>query len=481
MPIGKKTTGDNTLYALIAFVLLFVIATTAAIIFYLRFEDQRALADMAQKRLDEVANQSEIQRIGTLVGSAQSGKSRLRAMLDYLDQSISLIVPGLPTESSAEVKVQEASAKVRGVVVGLSKQFPDFNNLDPNASLLQVSDKLTAALKIASNAEKAAKEQLDTLQKRFDDAMKASVDKEKVLLEEKEKFQKQYETARAGYDELKGLLEKKTEAQVKDLYSKLEQERSDREELNKQLLRTQAELKLADERIKEILRESVYPLKPPPDAEVKAFEPDGKVIVIDNQNKIVHINLGQNDHIYRGLTFSVYDKGQPIPKTGKGKAEIEIFSIDDTISQARIIRSEPKNPIVVDDIIANVIWDAKKVNTFVIVGDFDLNGNGTADADAVEKLIALVEKWGGKVSDTMTVNTDFVVLGSTPEIPPKPTLEETSIYPDAMEKYEKALERQAKYTRIQSQAQALSIPILNLERFLYFVGYKTMSGRPGVF
>jgi len=27
----------------------------------------------------------------------------------------------------------------------------------------------------------------------------------------------------------------------------------------------------------------------------------------------------------------------------------------------------------------------------------------------------------------------------------------------------------------------LSIPIMNAERFLYFIGYKTMSGNPGAF
>lgn len=402
-------------------------------------------------------------------------------MIDYLNKTVSLIEPGVPTDSSAEAKVNEVSAKVRDTVASLAKASPDLNGFDPNASLLQVTEKLGASLKNASAAESEAKEQLATLQTRFDDALNASLEKEKALLEEKEKFQQQYETARQGYDELKGLLEKKTEDQVKDLYGKLEQERGNREEINKQLLRTQAELRMADDRIQQILKESVWPLKPPPDVEVKAFEPDGKVILIDNQTKIVHIDLGKNDHVYRGLTFSVYDKDQPIPKSGKGKAEIEVYNIEDGISQARIIRSDPKNPIVAGDIIANIIWSPKGVNTFAIAGDFDLNGDGKIDPDAVEKLTALVEKWGGKVSDKVTVNTDFVILGTQSEVPPKPTLEETSTYPNAMEKYEKAVERQAEYRQIQSQAQSLSVPILNLERFLYFIGYKTMAGKPGGF
>jgi hypothetical protein len=481
MPIGKKSTGDSTLYALIAFVALFIIAATAAVIYYLKFEEQRGLADTAQKRMDGYASPAEVQKIGALVGAEQSGKSRLKATLDYLDQAIGLITPGAAGDTSAEVKVNEATTKVKEMVAAVAKQNPELNDVDPNAALLQVTEKLTAALQNTRTAETATREQLAELQNRFDDAMKASMEKEQALLAEKEKFQQQFEKVRAGYDELKGLLEKKTDEQVKDLYGKLDQERTGREETNKQLLKSQAELQTAQSRIQKILKESVWPIQPPPDTEVKAFEPDGKVILVDNQAKTVQINLGSNDRIYRGLTFAVYERGQPIPRDGKGKAEIEIYNVGDSFSAARIIRSDKKNPVVVDDIIANLIWDPKKANTFVVAGDFDLTGDGVPDDDAIAKIRRLVEKWGGKVADSVTVNTDYVILGTPPEVPQKPTMQETERYPNAMEKYERLLERQAGYKQIQSQAQALSIPILNADRFLYFIGYKTQAGNPGAF
>ena len=481
MPIGKKSAGDSTLYALIAFVALFIIAATAGVIYYLKFEEQRGLADTAQKRLGEFASPAEVQKIGALVGAEQSGKSRLKVTLDYLDQAVSLIVPGVPGETSAEVKVSEATTKVKEMVAAVAKQNPELNDVDSNSALLQVTEKLTAALQDTKTAETAARGQLAELQNRFDDAMKASMEKEQALLAEKEKFQQQFETVRTGYEELKGLLEKKTDEQVKDLYGKLDQERTGREETNKQLLKSQAELQTAQDRIQRILKESVWPIQPPPDTEVKAFEPDGKVILVDDQAKTVQINLGSNDRIYRGLTFAVYERGQPIPRDGKGKAEIEVYNVGDSFSGARIIRSDKKNPVVVDDIIANLIWSPTKVNTFVVAGDFDLNGDGVPDDEAVAKIRRLVEKWGGKVADSVTVNTDYVILGTPPEVPTKPTMQETEKYPNAMEKYERTLQQVAQYKDIQSQAQALSIPILNADRFLYFIGYKTQAGNPGAF
>lgn len=482
MAIGKKSSGDSTLYALIAFVALFIVAATVAVVFYLKFEEQRGIADTAQRRLDEIVSPSELQRIGSLVGTDEGPKkTRLKSVLDYLDTAVSLIVPGVPPDTSAEVKVQQAEAKVKETVAEIIKQNPELSDVDPNSSMLQMTDQLRTVLANTKTSEATAKEDLKTLQDRFDDAMKASLEKEQALLEEKEKFQQQYEKARAGYDELKDLLEKKTDEQVQDLYAKLDEERTGHEETDSQLLRTQAELRTAEERIQRTLKEDVWPIKPPPDVEAKAFEPDGKVLLVDSQSKIVHINLGSNDHVYRGLTFSIYDKNQPIPRDGKGKGEIEVYKAGEDISEARIVRSEKRNPIVVDDIVANLIWDAGQVNTFVIAGDFDLNDDRVNDADGVDKLKGLVKKWGGKVDDNVNVNTDFVVLGTQPVVPPRPTLEQMEIYPDAMDKYDRAVERLNRYKDIQSQAEALWIPILNADRFLYFIGYKTRAGEPGAF
>ena len=127
MQIGKKSSTDSTLYALIAFVTLFIIAATAGVIYYLKFEEQRGFAEAAQKKLSEFATSAEQQKIGAIIGSEQSGKSKLKVMTDYLDQAVSLILPGLPGDKSAEVKVNEAAAKVKEMIAAVSKQYPEMN------------------------------------------------------------------------------------------------------------------------------------------------------------------------------------------------------------------------------------------------------------------------------------------------------------------------------------------------------------------
>jgi hypothetical protein len=258
------------------------------------------------------------------------------------------------------------------------------------------------------------------------------------------------------------------------------EERDNLRTTNQELLKTQAELGMAQERMKKAL-EKLQEVKPLPDREVAAFKPDGEVILVDEQAKAVHLNIGSDNHIYRGLTFSVYHRNASIAKDGKGKAEIEVFDVAKNYSTARIIRSEIDSPVLVGDIVANLIWDSSKVNEFVIAGDFDLDGNGDVDDDAVYKIQSLIEKWGGRVSDTVSIETDFLVLGSPPEVIKKPTPEELEIDPAAMQKYIASVRKHDDYKEVESRAQALWIPIFNYERFLYLIGYKEQSVTAGAF
>lgn len=260
--------------------------------------------------------------------------------------------------------------------------------------------------------------------------------------------------------------------------AQLDEERDERKRINQQLLKTKAELAISEERIKRA-QERLHALVPPPDSEVAAYKPDGKIILIDNSTRTVHLNIGSDDHVYRGLTFSVYEKN--IPKDGKGKAEIEVFNVGKNISAARIIRSHVKKPIILNDIIANLIWDSDRTNVFTVAGEFDLDGDGDIDYEAAKKIKALIEKWGGRVTDNVSIDTDFLVLGKMPRLLKKPTFEQIEVDPMAMEKYEASLRKLTSYKEVQTRAEALSVPVFNAERFLYFIGYKTQSIRPGAF
>jgi len=469
------------LYYLVTFVGLFIVATVIAIICYLKIEQYRSDAETAKTQLSEMVTSAEWQNRGAIIGTKQARKSRLKTMVDYLDQMVYLIVGGLAEEKSAEVKVSQANAKVREILEPLARQYDDIRADDPNMTgLIQTIKTLKIKLDNSESKAAATQQRLKELQGRFDDAMAVGFKKEQVLLAEKEKYRQQVEDVKRNYDKLSALLEQNSQQQAQNLIKQRDRARADAKKLKDELLKTQAQLQIALDRMK-LAQAKVARIVPAPDREVEAFKGDGKIMLIDNSTKIVHLDIGSDDRVYPGLTFSVYEKNMPIPKDGIGKAEIEVFDVAKTFSAARIIRSQIKRPVVVGDIIANLIWDSDKTNVFVVAGEFDLDDDGNIDYDGANKIKELIEKWGGSVADTISVETDFVVLGLPPRVISKPTFEQMELDPVAMERYEASLQRRVHYKQVRTSAQTLSIPVFNYERFLYFIGYKTQSARPGAF
>jgi len=482
MPAGKRQQTDTMLYTLITFVGLFIIATTVAVIYYVKAEDHRTNAAKLQSQIDDLADPAELRKgLGTIIGTKQARKSRLGTMVDYLDGTVSLIVGGPPEDTSAEVKFNTANRKTAETLKLLAQEYIDFENIDPNTTgLIRIIEKLKTKRDDTATELLATQQQLNDLQNRFDDAMKASFEKEQTLLAEKEKYQQQVNDIKQDYNELEALMRKTADEKVQSLMDQRDEARAERDNEHGELLKTQAELKMALGRI-ETIQKKIDDMMPPPDSNVAAYQPDGKIVLIDDQTAIVHINIGTDDRVYRGLTFPVYDKNMPIPKDGKGKAEIEVFDVRKTISAARIIPSKMKRPIILGDIIANLIWDSDKTNVFVVAGEFDLDGDEVIDYDALDKIKSLIEKWGGRLADTVSIDTDFVVLGKAPSVLGKPTFETLEVDPLAMTKWQASVQKAAHYNQVENRAQAFSIPIFNYDRFLYFLGYKTQANREGAF
>jgi len=481
MPAHRRKQSNAMLYTLITFVGLFIAATTIAVIYYVKAEEHRTGLEDTQRQINDLATDRERQAIGSIVGTKPSGKTWLGTMIAYLDGTVSVVVGGVPEPTSAEVKVNNTNTKVMNAL-NLAKDHIGIGDPnDPNkVNLVQTIKDLTAELDKTKKARLATQEQLTDLQERFKKADEANFEKEQTLLAEKGKLQQDVNDITQRYDELKTLLEQTTDERVQNIMDQLDQARTDLKTLNDTLLKTQAELDMAQDMMKRA-QEEVAKIEPGPDREVLAYEPDGQIILIDDQAQVVHLNIGSNEHVYRGLTFTVYDRGTSVPKDGKGKAEIEVFDVAETYSAARILQSQLKRPILNGDIIANLIWNSDKANVFVIAGDFDLDNDNQINYNGVEKIKTLIGKWGGKVDDVISIDTDFLVLGQQPQVIQKPTFEELEVDPRAMDKYEASLQQLNYYNQVKSQAQALWIPIFTYERFLYFIGYKSQIGRAGAF
>lgn len=200
---------------------------------------------------------------------------------------------------------------------------------------------------------------------------------------------------------------------------------------------------------------------------------DGRIDQLIIEDNEVLLSIGRKDKAVLGMTFAVYDNATSIrvdQETGeyqRGKAVIEIVRVEEDFSRARIIFASQGNPIIRGDVIANAVYDPKKTYKFVVDGLFDIDGDGVATRFETIELEALIEEWGGVVIGTVEGDTDFVVLGEKPVLPPPPG---PGAPIAAMQEFVRLQRQIQRYDELLSRAQDASIPLLNTNRLQTLIG-----------
>jgi hypothetical protein len=199
---------------------------------------------------------------------------------------------------------------------------------------------------------------------------------------------------------------------------------------------------------------------------------DGMIIGTSVGEKTVYINRGRKHHVVLGMSFSVYaDKAAIRPDAEgnypAGKATIEVISVNDMNSTARITGETRGNPIVDGDVIANAIYDPSKVYKFAVIGNFDVNRDGVSTPGERSDMASLIESWGGKVTDELSGDVDFVVLGDRPINPPQPTADAPL---EVVLNFEQQKKLGDRYDAIYKQANQTSVPTLSENRLYTLIG-----------
>jgi len=472
---ARQTSQSNTMmYALVTFVALFIIATAFAVIYYVKSEEFRTQAELAKGDLSSIATSAEKNSLGRIVGTPSQGKSYLGTMQEIVNDLYSFILGKEPSEDlPATVKFHEISMRIQSLNEDVLKEDtnPAFG---PDAvALLMVIEELKTKLDNARKEITNLKE-INNNQQADLDAAAANMELNKQnFLRELNQYQTEVDEIQNRFNALQQNMQAATAEQIQDFQTKLEEEQARLRQKQLDLQKTEEQLNETDTLLKDALTK-LDAIKPKPDKEVQAYQPDAQIIRVDLQSGIVYLDAGINDHVYRGLTFAIYDRNKPIPEDGKGKAEIEVFQVAEQVCAARIVESDKKDPMVKEDIVANLIWDRKTANRFVVAGEFDFNNDGLIDSDGNQRIIELIERWGGQVDNEISVETDFLILGAEPKPLPMPTQQDLDINPLTQQRYELSRQKVDAYNMILEKAANLGIPVFNQKRFLYLIGYDTL-------
>ena len=298
MPPGKRRQSNAMLYTLVTFVALFVVATTVAVIYYVRAEDLRTKNKDAETKLKEMASADEIRRIGEIVGEKGSGKSYLGTMADYMDQLVGIVTgPPIPA-TTAQVKVTKDVPRIMGPLIAQAQAQPlvglpaakpveakpaDANAADPNkpaeaeatATATAAAEPnlppLAAVVSGLLNALKQTTSERDALQvslKKSQDDFNAKTEEwaktKGTLNASVEKYRLELEKAKTDYNELTVQLNTAGKELKDGLAKTLKDEQTKNQQLTDELSKTKNELAMALVRLADTQTE-ISKIQPSPD------------------------------------------------------------------------------------------------------------------------------------------------------------------------------------------------------------------------
>ena len=455
--------------ALIVAIAAFLVAAVAAFIFYRNDSQQQA-------RYAEQADQ---------MAGLKAANARAEEEKELLKQRIGV------TEGEVGLDNPEQPDTVLGKVAGLLKdEGTGRSESDLKTLVGNLNSDLSAAR--VSQAESAAtveqlKAEIEALREQFTSMAKVSEDGRQAA--ERDVADVQADKAETVAAREKTIAEQRD--QLRELQSELEQERT---RLNTRIAQLQ------DERddlvaINTTINERIRGLE-----DQSYVRPDGQLVQVEPTTNKAWIDLGKEDAVRVGTTFSVYDKDTVGSQGGRKediKGKIEVLEVvGPHLSEVRILDQDLDNPFSRFDPIFTPLWSRGQSIQFAFVGNIDLDGDGVgteAERNRLHRIIrdneaqisievnnegVRTDGAGNRLVDdqgvptrTLDQNTAMLVVGVLPdptqEVGEKNKREATAI--------------QEAHAALKNEARRNNIEVRNLGHFLDTVGYvpKRKLFRPG--
>ncbi len=123
--------------------------------------------------------------------------------------------------------------------------------------------------------------------------------------------------------------------------------------------------------------------------------PNGVITFVDHTRGEIHVNVSRSMGARPQMKFTIFDSQSAGIPTEKPKGSIELVSVGDRESIARIIKTERSiDPMRVGDFVYSPAWSANDPMRFALIGKIDLNRDGKDDREDLKRMI---ESAGGIV------------------------------------------------------------------------------------
>lgn len=275
------------------------------------------------------------------------------------------------------------------------KQLPD---LGANADSFQAALPLiSAALKERADQVAALDERANGLSSELEAAqagMRRSVgEKDTEIASLNQRIADEAANAKQTQDELQSRLDKS----VSERSTLDEQRRSLEKQLEDAMRAHRARIDSYEARLQQL--KQVVAFTEPPLADM----PDARVLAVSDKLGAAWIDIGTNNRLVPGTRFRIESGGAGLKRV-KGTAEV--VAVDAEQSQVKLGELNDRfDPIVPGDVLVNPVYDPTGVRHAVLIGRF----SGNYDA---KNLRALLENMNIKVQDKLTLETNYLIVGS---------------------------------------------------------------------
>jgi hypothetical protein len=376
--------------AVAAFITLTVILTVSSYFLYSNGASESAKREQADeaanvkaKAASEALTRAEEMRtrIGVKASEHEPAKEEIAAHFKKIDErlnplleKVNAAVQKAQANGAQGTELEDAKQNVARLAASLRAE-PNktyISTLDRMSELMENLELLTTELalnyvSVRQNLESAT----DVHKKGVGVQEKAASDSHTELIAEQKKHVDERGTLLTKVDQLQTTLDKK-ENEVLNLTKRLKDQEDDfaRQRDTLRTILTEQRDKL--ERTKEIILD----------------RPDGYVTYVDYETREVLVSINRGMGAQPQMKMTIFDARSPGIPTEKPKGNIELTSVGDKFSTAKILKTDnPIDPIRVGDIVYSAAWSPNQPMRFALLGKMDVNRDSRDDREELKRMI----------------------------------------------------------------------------------------------
>ena len=461
--------------AVAAFIALTVILTVTSYFLYQAYSSADAKLQSANEEVNKknqanslaLTQYEEVRgRVGTKAQEHDQTKEEISAHFKKVDQrldaminAVSAAVSKAQAEGAQGTELEETKQKVQQVIASL--------RAEPNKTYISSLDRITELMENLAMLSTELSLNYVNLRKSLEAATGVSKTQVDVQTKAAEKSAADVLAEQKSHEDARGILVTK----VSELQGANDKQATEIANLSSRIKQQEEDFARQRDTLTTILREQRDQIEK---NELILDRPDGYVTYVDYERREVLVNLTRRQGARPQMKMTIFDSASPGIPTEKPKGNVELTSIGEQFSAARIIKTfNAIDPIRVGDIVYSAAWSPNQPMRFALVGKMDVNRDGRDDR---AELIRMIQEAGGTVdfdlppadigkeTGTLSPNIDWYVVDER-----KPLREIFEARSATREVAQGELDKRV--GAVKKEARLNGIRPMTIEHLLAFLGY----------